>query len=77
MNLRDLQKKEDRLNKVYDSDGGPGPFFDMEDLEDTQYFYEYALPDVFTTDAGKFSMVMKVMNMLREEGTSKILNLVT
>ena len=26
----------------------------MEDLEDTQYFYEYALPDIFTPDAGKF-----------------------
>ena len=26
----------------------------MEDLEDTQYFYEYALPDVFTPDVGNF-----------------------
>ena len=25
-------KKEDKLNKFNDSDGGPGPFFDMEDL---------------------------------------------
>ena len=25
----------------------------MEYLEDTQYFYEYALPDIFTPDAGK------------------------
>ena len=49
----------------------------MEDLEDTQYFHEYALPDVFAPDAGTFSMVTKVMNMLREEGTSQILNLVT
>ena len=24
----------------------------MEDIEDTQDFYEYALPDVFTPDAG-------------------------
>ena len=44
-NLRNLQKKEDRFNKVYDSDGGPGSFCDMEDLEDTQYFDEYDLPD--------------------------------
>ena len=49
----------------------------MEDLEDIQDFYEYALPDVFNPDAGKFYMVMKVMNLLREEGTSQILNLVT
>ena len=48
----------------------------MEDLEDTQYFYEYALPDVFTPDAGKFSMVVKVMNLFREEGISQILRLV-
>ena len=54
MNLRDLQQKKDRLNNVYDSDGEPGTFCDMEDLEDTQYFYEYALPDVFTPDSGKF-----------------------
>ena len=27
-------------------------FCDMEYLEDTQYFYEYALPDVFNPDAG-------------------------
>ena len=26
----------------------PGPFCDVEDLEDTQYFYEYALPDVYS-----------------------------
>ena len=25
----------------------------MEDYEDTQYYYEYALPDFFTPDAGK------------------------
>ena len=49
----------------------------MEDLEDTQYFYVYALPDVFTPDSGKIYMVMKLMNMLREEGTSQILNLAT
>ena len=25
----------------------------MEDIEDTQYFYEYALSDVYSTDVGK------------------------
>ena len=48
----------------------------MEDLEDTQYFYEYALPDIFTPDTGKFSIVMEVMNLFWEEGKSKINNLV-
>ena len=51
--LQPSTKKEDKLNKVYDSDGEPGPFFDLEDLEDTQDFYDYVLPDVFTPDAGK------------------------
>ena len=37
MNIRPLRKKEDRLNKVYDSDGVPVPLCDMEDLEDIQY----------------------------------------
>ena len=41
----------------------PGPFCDMGYLEGTQDFYVYALPDVFTPNAGKFSMVRKVMNM--------------
>ena len=40
--------KEDRFNKFYNSDGEPGYFCDMEDLEDTQYFDEYDLPDVFS-----------------------------
>ena len=52
-NLRTLQKKQDRLNKVYNSDGGPGPLCDMEDLEDTQYFDEYALPNILPPDPGK------------------------
>ena len=39
-------KKGDRLNKVYDSDGEPGLFCDMEDLEDTQDIDKYALFDV-------------------------------
>ena len=55
----------------------PGPFCDMEDLEDTQAFYEYSLPDVFTPDSINVSMVMEAMNLLREEGTGQILNLVT
>ena len=46
-------KKEDRLNKIYDSDGETGPFWDMKYLEDTQDFYEYGLPDIFTPDYGK------------------------
>ena len=36
----------------------------MEDLEDTQKIYEYALPDVFTADSRKTILVMKVMNLL-------------
>ena len=38
INPRNLQKKEDRFNKFYNSYGEPGPFFDMEDLEYTQFF---------------------------------------
>ena len=49
----DLKKKY-CFNKVYDSDREPGPFCNMEDIEDTQYVYEYALPDVSTPDAGFF-----------------------
>ena len=45
----------------------------MEDLEDTQDFDEYALHNVFTPDAGKNSLIMKVMNMLRKEGTSQVM----
>ena len=57
-------KKEDMFNKVYDSDGEPWPFSDMEYLEDTQDFDECNLPDVSPTDAGKtFSPNMKVMNL--------------
>ena len=44
----------------------------MEDIEDTQYFYEYALPDVSTPDAGFFSLIRKVMNLLRKEGEGQI-----
>ena len=36
-NLRYLQKIKDVFDDSYNSDGGPGHFFDMEYLEDTQY----------------------------------------
>ena len=32
-----IHKKKDRLNKVYNSDGEPGPFYDMENLEVVEY----------------------------------------
>ena len=52
--LRDLQKIEYRFDEGYDSDGGPpGPFFDMEYIEDTQCSDEDALHDVVPLDAGK------------------------
>ena len=41
------------FNKVYNSDGETGPFFDMEYIEDNQYFYKYNLPDGFPPDADK------------------------
>ena len=47
------KKIEDRFNNVYNSDGEPRPFCDMEDIEDTQYFDEYALPDVSPPNSGK------------------------
>ena len=47
-------KKEDRFNKVYNSDGEPGTFYDMKDIEYTQDFDEYALPYVLPPDAGIF-----------------------
>ena len=70
-------KNEDRLNKFYDIDGEPGPFCDMEDLEDTQYFMSTLYLKFLPLMLENFSMVIKVMNLLREEGTSQILNLVT
>ena len=45
----------------------------MEDLEDTQYFDELALPDVIPPYDGKHYLVMKVTNLLREERTSQIM----
>ena len=68
-----IYKKEDRFNKVYDSDGRPGILCDMEDLEDTQYFDDYYLPDVPPTNAGKFSLVTKVINLLWKEGKSQMM----
>ena len=46
----------------------------MEDLEDTEYFDEYALPAVLTPDSRKKYLIM---NLLQKEETSQILNLVT
>ena len=46
----------------------------MEDLEDTQNIDEYALPDAPPPDAGKFSLIMKLMNILRKEGKIQIMN---
>ena len=68
-----MTKKEDRFNKVYGSDGEPGPFCDLEYLEDNQYFDEHILPDVFLPDADNFSLVLKVTNLLRKEVTSQIM----
>ena len=76
-NLSNLQKKEDRLDKVYYSDGESGTFCDMEDLKYTQDCFECALPDVLPLILEIVSMVRKVMNLLQEEGTSQINNLVT
>ena len=71
-NLHKLQK-EDGFNKVYDSDGEPGPFCDMEDLEDTQDFDEYNLPNVSPLVLANISLIMKVMDLLRKEGTGLIM----
>ena len=48
----------------------------MEDLEDTQYIYEYALPDFFTPDAGKNFYSYEGNESVVGEGTSQILSLV-
>ena len=46
----------------------------MEDLEDTKNFDEYPLPDVSPPMMlAKFSLIMKVMNLLQKEGTIKIM----
>ena len=59
-------KKEDIFNKIYDSDREPGTLFDTENIEDTQYFDEYNLPDVSPLMLEFFSLIMKVMNLLRK-----------
>ena len=64
--------KKDRFKKVYESNGELVPFFDMEHLRDTQYCDKYALPDFYVLDSGRNSLMTKVMNLLRKEGTSKI-----
>ena len=38
-NLHNLRKIKDRFDEGYNSDGQPVSFFDMEDIEDTKYFY--------------------------------------
>ena len=45
------------FNKFYNSDGGPGLFCDMEDHEDTKYFHDYTLPNVFPPDDGRIFSV--------------------
>ena len=61
------------FSKVYNSDGEPEHFYDMEDIEDTQDFDEYALSDVPPPDSGNVSLIMKVMNLLRKEVTIQIM----
>ena len=51
-NLHNLQKTKDKSGEGYDSDGEPGPFFDMKYLEYNQYFDEDALPDIVPLDYG-------------------------
>ena len=58
-------KKKDKFSKVYNGNGGLGPFRDMGDLEDTQYFYEYSLPDFFPPDDGNS---FSVNESVSEEG---------
>ena len=43
MNLRNLQKKEDRLNKVYDSDGEQAPKI----LNGSLFLYTYEKFEIF------------------------------
>ena len=45
----------------------------MEHLRDTQYCDKYALPDFYVLDAGRNSLMTKVMNLLRKEGTIQIM----
>ena len=45
----------------------------MVDLEYTQYFDDFTQPNVVPPDSGHFSLIMKVTNLLRKEGTSQIM----
>ena len=45
----------------------------MEDIEDTQYFDEYDIPDVSPPDSGKNNLIVKVMNLFQKEGISQIM----
>ena len=45
----------------------------MGDLEYTQYFDDFTQPNVVPPDSGHFSLIMKVTNLLRKEGTSQIM----
>ena len=44
----------------------------MEYLEDTQYFGEYTLTDVSSQVMELFSLVMKVINLVRKEGGDQV-----
>ena len=44
----------------------------MEYIEDTQGFYEDSLPDFSPLILMKITLISKLMNMLRKEGTSQI-----
>ena len=48
--LSNLQKMEGRFDEVYSIYGVLGNFYYMEDIEDTQYFDEYNLPDIVPSD---------------------------
>ena len=41
------------FDQGYNSDRQPGPFFDVEYIEDNQHVYEDALPDVVPLDSGE------------------------
>ena len=55
------------------SDGESGTFCDMEDLEDTADFDEYNLLVFPPLMLATFSLIMKVMNLLRKYGTGQIM----
>ena len=66
------KRRKGVFNNVFNSDGELGTLCDMEDLED-KYLMSTLYPMVFPSDAGNFSLIMKVMNPLRKEGTSQII----